>query len=69
MITLLILIADMWYYMFTGNTFVHYGPDGIMAVAYIFVGVLFAIAECSALMTISENATERKLNELKLQKD
>lgn len=71
MITLLILIADMWYYMFTGNSFLYYGKDGLMAFVYIFVGVLFTIAECSALMTISENATkgaalahQRKLNEL-----
>lgn len=71
MITLLILIADMWYYMFTGNSFLYYGPDGIMAVVYIFVGVLFVMAEYSVLTTVSDSATERaaldhqrKLNEL-----
>ena len=67
MITLLILIADMWYYMFTGNSFLYYGTNGIMAFVYIFVGVLFTIAECSTFMTISENTIVRKLNKLKSQ--
>lgn len=70
MITILILLADMWYYMFTGNTFLYYGPGGIMAAVYIFVGVLFVMAEYSVLTTIADSAAERaiehqrKLNEL-----
>jgi len=70
MITLLILIADMWYYMFTGNNFLYYGDHGIMAVVYIFVGVLFVMAEYLTLGCVADSAAERaiehqrKLNEL-----
>lgn len=70
MITLLILIADMWYYMFTGNTFLYYGPDGMMAAVYIIVGVLFGMAEYLTLEQMADSAAERaiehqrKLNEL-----
>ena len=71
MITLLILIADMWYYMFTGNTFLYYGHDGIMAAVYIIVGMVFGMAECLTLMQMADSAAakrasehQRKLNEL-----
>lgn len=70
MITLLILIADMWYYMFTGNSFLYYGDHGIMVMVYIFVGMIFTYMEFSALAGIAQCATERaiehqrKLNEL-----
>lgn len=72
MITLLILIADMWYYMFTGNSFLYYGPQGIMICVYIFVGTLFLMAEYLTLMQIADSAAakraaldhQRNLNEL-----
>lgn len=71
MLTLLILVADMWYYMFTGNTFLYYGPNGIMAAVYIYVGVLFVMVEYLTLMQMADNAAkraaldhQRKLNEL-----
>lgn len=70
MITLLILIADMWYYMFTGNTFLYYGHDGIMAAVYIIVGMVFGMAEYITLMQMADSTAkraiehQRKLNEL-----
>ena len=70
MITLLILLADMWYYMFTGNNFLYLGQDGTMVAMYLFFGMMLAVIEIAALMSIADSAAERasehrrKLNEL-----
>lgn len=70
MITLLILLADMWYYMFTGNNFLYLGQDGTMVAMYMFFGIILAVIEIAALMSIADSASERaiehqrKLNEL-----
>lgn len=70
MITLLILLADMWYYMFTGNNFLYLGQDGTMVAMYLFFGIMLAVIEIAALMSIADSAAERasehqrKLNEL-----
>lgn len=70
MITILILLADMWYYMFTGNNFLYLGQDGTMVAMYLFFGLMLAVIEIAALMSIADNAAERaiehqrKLNEL-----
>lgn len=70
MITLLILLADMWYYMFTGNNFLYLGQDGTMVAMYLFFGIMLTVIEIAALMSIADNAAERasehqrKLNEL-----
>lgn len=71
MITLLILLADMWYYMFTGNNFLYLGQDDTMVATYMFFGIILAVIEIAALMSIADSVAEkhaiehqRKLNEL-----
>ena len=55
MITLLILLADMWCYMFTGNRFLHYGENGLMTVTYAVVGLILLIAEILIIVAITEH--------------
>ena len=71
MITLLILLADMWYYMFTGNNFLYLGQDDTLVAMYLFCGIMLAVIEIAALMSIADSVAEkraiehqRKLNEL-----
>ena len=40
MITLSMLLANMYYYMFTGNTFLHCGSDGSLILGYFIVGIV-----------------------------
>ena len=55
MITLLILLADMWCYMFTGNHFLHFGGTTLTIVAYASVGLILLMAEILIVVAITEH--------------
>lgn len=55
MITLLILLADMWCYMFAGNHFLHYGEKPLTIAVYAIVGLILLIAEILIVVAITEH--------------
>lgn len=68
MITILILTADVFYFMFCGHHFIYVGDDGIYFLLYLVFGMLWAYVEISASIGMLEAATEqnlRKIQELK----
>lgn len=65
MLTIMCLIVDMWYYMFTGNSFLYYGDTGMMVIVYILVGGFISCVEISAISATidtmdNSNGTQKK---------
>lgn len=68
MITILILTADVFYFMFCGHHFIYVGDGGIYFLLYLVFGMLWAYVEISASIGMLEAATKqnlRKIQELK----